>query len=175
MTLNDTYPTLPSDSSVATLNFDLDTFRAVATQYKYRIPLADDSVHEITCFSVLQFMTGPQRISIWNEWYRVLEPAGRVHVTVPHYSHIRSFAHPWSQWPPMSDLSFFFLSKLWREQGPSTFVEGLECDFDIETITTPVDNDPRHGYAVRTPAWIDEATKWFWNVAAELDVWLVKR
>lgn len=136
-----------------------------------QLDVADGSVQQIDCINVLQFVPGPRRVDVWNEWHRILVPGGRVQVVVPYYSHVQAFAHPGIQWPPFSEFSFMFLDKTWRDASPSRAVSSLECNFEI--ISTFIDMDAE--YATRPQAWKDEAARWFQNVAVQLTVWLVKR
>jgi hypothetical protein len=76
---------------------------------------------------------------------------------VPYYSHVQAYAHPYTEWPPMSESSFLFLDKRWRRGSPRRYVEGLDCDCEIESIAI----DMNSVYATRTQDWKDEATRWF--------------
>jgi hypothetical protein len=75
----------------------------------------------------------------------------------------------------MSDLSFFFLSKAWRDESEDRRVPLLDCDFEVESIDPAYDATPDLGYATRPQAFKDDAMRWYWNFCAELTVWLVKR
>jgi hypothetical protein len=164
--VSEAYPTVHGASlPVETLVYDLKA----AMQIQLDVPA--DSIRQIDCIHVLQYVSGPRRVDVWNEWQRVLVPGGRVQVVVPHYSHVQSLAHPYSQWPPLSEFSFLFLNKAWRNASQSRAVEGLECDFEVQSAAIDVDAM----YATRTQEWKDEAVRWFNNCAVQLTVWLVKR
>jgi len=165
----DRYPSVGLVGRIDRLNFDLLAARRGLPS------ISDESVKLIECKHVLQYLTGGERIAVWNEWYRVLQPEGRVLVVVPHYSHVRAFAHPLTQWPPLSDLSFFFLDRAWREENESRTVPLLDCDFVVDAIDPHYDATPELGYMARPQAWKDDAARWYNNVLAELTVWLVKR
>jgi hypothetical protein len=175
---DDAFPTRPSDARVDRLLFDLRAARNGLPA------IGDETVGTIICSHVLQYLSGPERIEAWNEWYRVLQPAGRVQVVVPYYSHVRAFAHPLTQFPPLSELSFMFLSREFREANPAHPVPGLECDFEVESYQPDADRGQleRFGlnpslssaYDTRTTAWLDNAKLFSNNVIAELTVWLKK-
>jgi hypothetical protein len=160
------YPTLISESLlVDILNYDL----RAAHYIKLDIP--PGRVRQLDCINVLQYVPGWRRVPIWNEWQRLLVPGGRAQVVVPYYSHMQAFAHPQTEWPPMSEFSFMFLDKVWRNASPARAVEDLECDLVIESMATEMDAM----YATRTQEWKDEALRWFLNCAVQMTVWLVKR
>lgn len=139
------------------------------------VGLPNASVGEIHCDNVLQYLTGRERVDLFDEMYRVLEVGGRVRIIVPYFSHPRAFAHPLTQWPPFSDLSFWFLDKAWRSDSPGKDVPGLECDFEVTALTMEPDASPELGYAIRPQAWRDDAGRWYNGVIAQMTVWLTKR
>jgi len=159
----------PSAGARALITEKLEYDRRAAGMGHLDVP--DASVREIVCKNILQFVPGYKRVQIWNEWYRVLMPGGRVQVIVPYYSHVQAHAHPFTQWPPFSEFSFLFLDRAWRNASPTRAVDGLECDFEV--ISTEIDMDA--AYATRSQEWKDEALRWFANCAVQLTVWLVKR
>lgn len=140
--------------------------------------LADGSVRQIGCYNVLQFLTGPERIALFNAMYRVLAVDGRVDVLVPYYSHFQAFAHPLTQWPPFSEWSFYFLDRGWRSESPIRGVPGLECDFSVGPFSLDYDKEPygnRIQYENRSLEWLEDAARWYHNVVVALHVWLTRR
>lgn len=139
------------------------------------ITYRDESVTELHCENVLQYLTVAERLYAYNEMWRVLEHGGRAKIVVPYFSHPRAFAHPLTKYPLFTDLSFWFLDKQWRSESPSKHVPGLECDFEVTTLTMDRDDSPELGYALRTQEFLDEAARWYNGVVAQLTVWLTKR
>lgn len=95
------------------------------------IAAINDSVDELECIDVLQFLTGLERIRIFNEMHRALRYGGTVTISVPYFSHPQAFANPLTVWPPFSEHSFLFLNKEWRDASESHAVDGLNCDFEM--------------------------------------------
>lgn len=131
-------------------------------------------VVEIHVTDYLEFITSHHRVAFFNAAYRVLVPEGKLYVTVPYYSHPRSFAHPQIQWPPFSEHSFLFLDKQWREAKYEHNVPTLTCDFP-----GPPSMTYSYGYnddwSTRSKEFIDFAVEHYWGVVAELYVVLTKR
>jgi len=91
--------------------------------------LPDHSVEEIHCSHVIEHFDRLQRCWIMNEAYRVLQPGGKMTVIVPSWSSNRAYGDPTHQWPPVSEMWFFYLDKQWRDaQAPHTN-DLLSCDF----------------------------------------------
>lgn len=95
-----------------------------------RWPWEDGSVEEIHASHVVEHFASPQRCWVMNEMYRVLQPGGKATIIVPSWSSGRAYGDPTHQWPPVSEMWFYYLGKKWRdEQAPHTN-SMLECDFD---------------------------------------------
>lgn len=92
-------------------------------------PFADDSVEEIHASHVIEHFTGPQRIHIVNEMYRVLKKGAKATIIVPHWASCRAYGDLTHQWPPVSEFWFFYLNKEWRAQN-APHNDGYTCDFD---------------------------------------------
>jgi ubiquinone/menaquinone biosynthesis C-methylase UbiE len=97
-------------------------------------PWKDGEVEEINCSHFLEHLTAEERIAFLNECYRVLKPDGKVFITTPHWASNRAYGDPTHQWPPISEMFFYYLDRKWRtENAPHTDVkhwpEGYACDF----------------------------------------------
>jgi predicted SAM-dependent methyltransferase len=99
--------------------------------------LPDASVEEVYSSHFVEHLTGTQRISFFNELYRILKIGGKALVIVPYWSNSCAYGDPTHQWPPMSDWFSMYLNKQWREgdgtpanPGNAPHV-GYTCDFDF--------------------------------------------
>ena len=101
-----------------------------------RWPFDDGSVAEARCSHFIEHLTSPQRVHFYNELYRVLQPGGKATIVTPHWASNRAYGDPTHQWPPVSEMSFFYLSRKWREENaPHTDARwagpiGFSCDFE---------------------------------------------
>ena len=100
-----------------------------------RWPFADASVEEINASHFIEHLTAMQRVHVYNEAYRVLLAGGKMTITTPHWASNRAYGDPTHQWPPVSEMSFYYLKREWRlAQAPHTDAEwltgGYACDFD---------------------------------------------
>lgn len=97
-------------------------------------PWPDNSVEEIHMSHVLEHFTGPQRVHIFNEMYRVLVKGGKATIATPHWCSNRAYGDFTHQWPPVSEMLYFYISRKWRqENAPDNDIEwnpdGYNCDF----------------------------------------------
>lgn len=97
-------------------------------------PWEDNSVEEVHCSHFLEHLTGKERIGFLNELYRVMKPGAKATIITPHWCSNRAYGDFTHQWPPVSEMSFYYLSKEWRKtQAPHTDSEinpeGYTCDF----------------------------------------------
>lgn len=91
-------------------------------------PWKEGTVEEVHCSHFLEHLTGSERVHFFNELYRVLIPAGKATIVVPHWSNERAYGDPTHQWPPVVFFSFYYLNKEWRKgNAPHT---AYTCDFD---------------------------------------------
>jgi Methyltransferase domain len=76
-------------------------------------PFSDNSVEEFHCSHVIEHLTWPQRITFFNELYRVLKPGAKGQLILPHWASMRYYGDPTHQ-SPMSEFAFYYLSRAWR-------------------------------------------------------------
>jgi SAM-dependent methyltransferase len=98
-------------------------------------PWADGSVEEAHCSHFVEHLTGAERVTFFNELHRVLKPGAKATIVTPHWASGRAYGDFTHQWPPVSEMFFFYLSAAWREtQAPHTDAKwnaaGYRCDFD---------------------------------------------
>jgi len=106
-------------------------------------PWPDNSVTEAHASHFIEHLTAAERTHFVNELYRVLVPGGTCQIIVPHWCSNRAYGDPTHQWPPVSEMWFFYILRSWRlAQAPHTdqsvFPTGFSCDFDAT-----------YGYAMR--------------------------
>ena len=97
-------------------------------------PWADESVEEVHCSHFVEHLTATQRVHFVNELNRVLIKGGKCQIIVPHWASNRAYGDPTHQWPPVSEMWFYYLDKTWRAtNAPHTDSEynptGFSCDF----------------------------------------------
>lgn len=98
-------------------------------------PWADSSVTEIHTSHFVEHLTAQQRIHFVNEAYRVLVKDGKMAIITPHWSSARAYGDPTHQWPPVSEMWYYYLDPKWREaNAPHTDIkhnsDGYTCHFD---------------------------------------------
>jgi hypothetical protein len=98
-------------------------------------PWADGAVSEVHCSHFVEHLESMERVHFWNELYRVMKPNATAKIITPSWSSGRAYGDPTHKWPPVSEWTFHYLSKKWREVNAphvdSTNVPwGLNCDFD---------------------------------------------
>lgn len=98
-------------------------------------PWPDASVSEAHCSHTLEHFTGMERCHFWNELWRVLVVGGKCQVITPHWASNRAYGDPTHQWPPVSEMAFYYLSREWRKaNAPHTDAEhlpgGFSCNFE---------------------------------------------
>ena len=96
---------------------------------------ADGTVEEINMSHTMEHFTSKERVYIVNEMYRVLQPEGKVSLTVPHWCSNRAYGDFTHQWPPVSEFWFYYLNRTWRaENAPDNDIQwnpdGYNCHFE---------------------------------------------
>lgn len=132
-----------------------------------RWPFKDNSVAEVFSHYYLQRVPGKERGKFMDELYRVLVPGGKATVIVPYYTSMRAIMDYRYEWPPVSEMSFLYFNKGWRE---SQKIAEPGCDFDFS-----------YGYfdppetSTRSADVQAERRKSYWNAVNDLQVVMVKR
>ena len=98
------------------------------------LPFDDGSVEEAYASHFVEHLTAPERTQFVNELHRVLAPGGKATIIVPHWNSNRAYGDPTHQWPPVSEMWFYYLDRGWRAaNAPHTDAEhvadGFACDF----------------------------------------------
>lgn len=83
----------------------------------------------------MEHLTATERVHFVNELYRVLTLNATCAIIVPHWASNRAYGDPTHQWPPVSEMWFYYLKRDWRAgNAPHTdkarWAEGFDCDFE---------------------------------------------
>lgn len=98
-------------------------------------PWPDGSVAEVHCSHFIEHLTALERVHFVNELHRVLRVGGKALLVAPHWASNRAYGDPTHQWPPVSEMWFYYLLRSWRlKEAPHTDAQhnplGFSCDFD---------------------------------------------
>jgi len=107
----------------------LDIRSAVKHPKAFPWDIKTGSIDEAVCIGILEFIPGKIRGAFMDEIFRVLKPGGKCQVVVPYWNTqaaIQDYRH---EWPPMTEQSFLYFNKAWREQNKLDI--GLKCDFEF--------------------------------------------
>jgi len=99
------------------------------------LPFGDGTVEEAHASHFIEHLTQTERCQLMNELYRVMKPGAKMAMIVPHWGSTRAYGDPTHQWPPISEMWFYYLSKAWRDQNaPHTdkanWPQGYDCNFE---------------------------------------------
>ncbi len=100
-----------------------------------RWPFEDESVGEAQASHFVEHLTPKQRCHFVNELCRVLVPLGTCQIITPHWASNRAYGDPTHEWPPVSEMWYYYLKHEWRmSNAPHTdatlWPSGFSCDFD---------------------------------------------
>lgn len=114
--------------------FPMEGVDVVMDVRKEHLPYDDDAVDEIYASHFLEHLTALERVHFLNEAYRVLKHGGTMTVITPHWASNRAYGDFTHQWPPVSEMAYYYLSKAWRDtNAPHTDgginPDGYTCDF----------------------------------------------
>lgn len=133
-----------------------------------RATVADASVEEAHSAYLLNRIPGESRGKFMDELWRVLIPGGKATFIVPYWSSPRAIQDPFGAWPPLSEQSFLYFNKQFRENNRLNYA--MRCDFDFtygfvwDQETSLKSDDVR-------PFWL----KHYLGAAQDLQIVLTKR
>lgn len=156
------------DLSFGELPKDFPFARVVKDPKKFPWPLADASVEEAYSAYLLGRVPGHLRGVFMDELWRVLIPGGKVTFIVPYWTSARAIQDPLSAWPPLSEQSFLYFNKGWREANKLDY--DMECDYDF-TYGYTLDQETSLKSFDTQPFW----TKHYTNAVQDLQLVLTKR
>jgi hypothetical protein len=146
----------------------LDIGKDIKDYHKYPWPKANESVYELVCNDVLEFVPGKQRDKFMDEVYRILVTGGKAVFNVRYWNTDSAIQDYMYEWPPLCEKSFLYFNKGWREA--NNLKRDIKCDFDFT-----------YGYSVEpnTAARSEEVRsfniKHYNNTVLVLQVVLIKR
>lgn len=100
-----------------------------------RWPFEDGSVDEAHSSHFVEHLTAPERIHFVNELHRVMKTGAKAAIITPHWCSNRAYGDLTHQWPPVSEMWFYYLDQKWRDgNAPHTDAKhnpkGYSCDFE---------------------------------------------
>lgn len=98
-------------------------------------PFEDGSVEEVHCSHFLEHLTGQERVKFFNELHRIMAPGAKAAIITPHWCSNRAYGDPTHQWPPVAEMTYYYLSAEWRKTqsvhtDASVNPDGYSCDFE---------------------------------------------
>lgn len=137
----------------------------------YPWPFESESVDEAHCSHFFEHIPGKQRPAFMDELYRVLKKGAKVTLITPYYKSPRATQDFTHEWPPISEETYLYFNKQWRETNKLThgYYE-MSADFDY---TGGYSQDPV--WAMRSEESKAFAMRHYWNTILDLWVTLVKR
>ena len=94
-------------------------------------PWKDGSVAQVHASHFFEHVPGKMRGEFMAELYRVLEVGGTATFVTPYWSSMRATQDYTHEWPPISESSYLYFNKGWREQNKLTHYLTGACDFDF--------------------------------------------
>lgn len=103
--------------------------------FSFWLTMEPNSVEEVHASHFVEHLTAMQRVTFYNGLWRVMKLDAKAMIVTPHWASNRAYGDPTHQWPPVSEMSFFYLSRKWRaENAPHTDVKwlpnGYDCNFE---------------------------------------------
>jgi predicted SAM-dependent methyltransferase len=137
---------------------------------KFPYPFKDESVDAIYASHFVEHLDGIERMKFFNECYRILKPNGIMRLLHPYYKSVRAVQDPTHKWPPISENSYFYWDKSWREANKLDHYP-IHCDFEFNIYYLWQDMTVANKSEETRVFNIDK----YWNVVADMLVDLKKR
>lgn len=118
-----------------TLIEKIDILTDIKNPQQFPWPYKDNSVKEITCAGVFEFIPGKLRGEFMDEVYRVLIPDGKIAISVVYWNTARGIQDFRYEWPPLSEQSFLYFNKGWRDVNKLDL--GIKANFSFTYGYTP--------------------------------------
>lgn len=94
-------------------------------------PWKDNSVDEVICSNLLNYLEPKSRAFFFNELQRVLKPEAKALITTPHWGSSRAFGDPMAVYPPISEDFYRCLDAKWRTEQAPWLNEIFSCDLVV--------------------------------------------
>lgn len=137
---------------------------------KFPYPFKDESVDAIFASHFVEHLDGFERMKFMDECHRILKPGGKMRLVHPYYKSVRAVQDPTHKWPPISENSYFYWDKNWREQNKLDHYP-IKCDFEFNIYYTWQDPTVPNKNEETRFFMIDK----YWNVVADMVVDMTKR
>lgn len=108
----------------------LDVQKDIKDPQVYPWPLKDNSVSELTCTNVFEFVPGSDRGKFMDEVHRVLVAGGKASFAVRYWNTAPAIQDYMYAWPPLCEQSFLYFNKGWRAAN-GLDKRPIKCDFDF--------------------------------------------
>ncbi len=130
-----------------------------------------DSVDEVQCHHVLQYLDGSQRFKYMDALWQIMKVGAKVTIITPFWSSALSIFDPLYKWPPIAESSYLIFNKQWREHSGRKHYP-LICNFECPGNYgyNGIDTD----YAGRNQEYVERAVKHELNSVQDLQVVLTK-
>lgn len=139
--------------------------------FVYPWPFEDNSVDEVWCSHFFEHIAGMDRPRWIEELYRVLKVGAKATLITPYYKSPRATQDFTHQWPPVSEETYLYFNKQWRESNKLTHgLYDVKADFDF-TFGYSVDGV----WATRNEETKAFAMRHYWNAIQDLWVTLIKK
>jgi SAM-dependent methyltransferase len=140
-----------------------------ADLFTFPWPFEDESVDEVHCSHFFEHVPAALRFPFMDELYRIMKPGSRAAIICPYYNGARASQDPTHEWPPISEASFLYFDKRWREANQLDHYH-VTCDFEAVYAYSWYPD-----WAVRNEEARAFAAKHYTNVIMDIHVSLVKR
>jgi ubiquinone/menaquinone biosynthesis C-methylase UbiE len=137
---------------------------------KFPYPFKDESADAIYTCHFQEHLDGDERMKFFNECYRILKPGGKMRHIHPYYKSVRAVQDPTHKWPPISENSYFYWDKSWREMNKLDHYP-INCDFEFNIYYIWQDPTVANKNEETRTFYIDK----YWNVVADMIVDMTKR
>lgn len=154
----------------------VDKFKTASTDFVHDLltfpwPFKSDSVQEVWSSHFFEHIPQELRPKFMDELYRVMVPGAKATVITPYYKSPRATQDFTHMWPPISEESYLYYNKAWRETNNLTHgYYTMKCDFDF-TCGYAIDNE----WNKREESARNFAMRHYWNTISDLWVTLIKR
>jgi len=88
----------------------------------------NESVKEISCIHKLEYVPSRARIPLFEEFYRILVPEGKISIIVCYWSSPRAIQDPMYEFPTWCEQSFLYFNKDFRS---TNLLPKIKCHFDF--------------------------------------------
>jgi hypothetical protein len=134
-----------------------------------RWPWGKNTVDEVHCGYLVNYLTPTERIHFVHELYRVLKPGAKATIITPYWAACAAYGDVTVQWPPVTEAWYPRLNKAWREAQNYKDPDGYTCNFE-HTLGYGL----HQSVTARTPEYQQHAVSFFKEAAQQLIATLIK-